>query len=79
MRGASCLGVGRPGSGALPRPTARPSRVRPGPASNLLWVRCAGPGARVSWAPAPVPRFVVCCVRFPGSGTQWLLLLHTCL
>ena len=30
MGGASCLGVGRPGSGALPHPTARPSGGLPG-------------------------------------------------
>ena len=135
--GASCLGVGRPGSGALPSPSARPlgrlpgptthwlwvrgaagvgtrhqphsarscelalravgaargcpggappacvwgvgggarphprppvpSGVRPGPASHWPWVRCAGVGARLSVAPCPVPRFVVCCARLPGS------------
>ena len=37
--GASCLGVGRPGLGALPHPTARPWGVRPGPATHWLWVR----------------------------------------
>ena len=36
--GASCLGVGRPGLGTLPRPTARPTGLRPGPASHWLWV-----------------------------------------
>ena len=36
---ASCLGVGRPGWGALPRPTARPWGVRPGPATHWPWVR----------------------------------------
>ena len=45
--GASCLGVGRPGSGALPTPTARPLGGLPGPTSNLLWVRGgAGVGTR---------------------------------
>ena len=34
--GVSCLGVGRPGFGALPRPTACPWGVRPGPASHWL-------------------------------------------
>ena len=38
-RGASCLGVGRPGSGALPPPTARPLGGLPGPATHWLWVR----------------------------------------
>ena len=37
--GASCLSVGRPGSGALPPPTARPLGGLPGPTTHLLWVR----------------------------------------
>ena len=37
--GASCLLVGRPGLGALPRPTARPWSMRPGPTIHRLWVR----------------------------------------
>ena len=37
--GAFSLGVGRPGLGALPRPTARPWGVRPGSATHCLWVR----------------------------------------
>ena len=45
--GASCLGVGRPGSGALPRPTARPLGGLPGPTTRWLWVRgAAGVGTR---------------------------------
>ena len=36
--GASCLGVGRPGSGALPPPTARPLCGLPGPTTHWLWV-----------------------------------------
>ena len=119
--GASCLGMGRPGSGALPPPTARPLGRAAGPHYQLavgagdggvgtrhqphrarscelalrpvgaargrrwgaplacvwgvrgqalfhplLWVRCAGVGVRLSLAPSPVPRFVVCCARFPG-------------
>ena len=45
--GASCLGVGRPGSGALPRPTARPLGGLPGPTTHWLWVRgAAGVGTR---------------------------------
>ena len=38
-RGASCLGVGRPGSGALPPLTARPLGGLPGPTTHWLWVR----------------------------------------
>ena len=37
--GASCLGVGRPGSGALPPPTVRPLGGLPGPTTHWLWVR----------------------------------------
>ena len=45
--GASCLGVGRPGSGALPAPTARPLGGLPGPITLWLWVRGgAGVGTR---------------------------------
>ena len=45
--GASCLGVGRPGSGALPPPTARPLGGLPGPTTHWRWVRGgAGVGTR---------------------------------
>ena len=45
--GASCLGMGRPGSGALPPPTARPPGGLPGPTTHWLWVRGdAGVGTR---------------------------------
>ena len=37
--GASCLGVGRPGSGALPPPSARPLGGLPGPTTHWLWLR----------------------------------------
>ena len=37
--GASCLGVGRPWSGALPFLTARPLGGLPGPTTHWLWVR----------------------------------------
>ena len=48
--GASCLGVGRPGSGALPPPTARSLGGLPGPTTHLLWVRG---GAGVGTRPQP--------------------------
>ena len=45
--GTSCLGVGCPGSGALPPPTARPLGGLPGPTTHWLWVRGgAGVGTR---------------------------------
>ena len=45
--GASCLGVGRPGSGALPPPTARLLGGLPGATTHWLWVRGgAGVGTR---------------------------------
>ena len=45
--GPSCLGVGRPGSGALPPPTACPLGGLPGPTTHWLWVRGgAGVGTR---------------------------------
>ena len=45
--GASCLGVGRPGSGALPPPTAHPLGGLPGPTTHWLWVQGgAGVGTR---------------------------------
>ena len=45
--GASCLGVGRLGSGALPPPTARPLGGLPGPTTHWLWERGgAGVGTR---------------------------------
>ena len=45
--GASCLVVGRPGSGALPPPAARPLGGLPGPTTHWLWVwKGAGVGTR---------------------------------
>ena len=48
--GASCLGVGRPGSGALPLPTARPLGGLPGPTTH--WLLVWG-GARVGTRQQP--------------------------
>ena len=45
--GTSCLGVGRPGSGALPAPAARTLGGLPGPTTHWLWVQGdAGLGTR---------------------------------
>ena len=48
--GASCLGVRRLGSNALPPPTARPLGGLPGPTTHWLWVR-GGAGARTRHQP----------------------------
>ena len=48
--GASCLGVGRPAWGALPRPAARPWGVPPGPATHWLWLR-----GMWAWGPVTKP------------------------
>ena len=50
--GVSCLGVGRLELGALPRPTARPSGVRPGPVTLRLWVRGVRARGRVTYPTA---------------------------
>ena len=52
--GASCLRVARPGSGALPPPTARPLGGLPGPTTHWLLVRGgAGVGTRDQLHSAP--------------------------
>ena len=66
--GASCLGVGRPGSGALPPPTARPLGGLQGPTTHRLWLRLGA-----AWGPVinPSARALVCCgggMRVPGGG-----------
>ena len=48
--GASCLGVGRPGSGALAPPTVRPLGGLPGPTTHWLLVRGLG-----AWGPGTSP------------------------
>ena len=70
--GAPCLGVGRPGSGALPSPTARPLGGLPGPTTHWLWVR----GVR-AWGPVtnPTARALACCgggMRVPRGGASCL-------
>ena len=65
--GASCLGVGRPGTGALPPLTTHPFGRAAGACFPLAVGAVCGHGARLSLAPCPLPRFVVCCARFPGS------------
>ena len=62
--GASCLGVGRPGSGALPPPTARPLGGLPGPTTHWLWVR----GACGRGDPSPMPQGALLRAGFARSG-----------
>ena len=65
--GASCLGVERPGSGALPPQTARPLGGLPGPTTHWLWVRG---GAGVGPVTNPTARALACCghgMRVPGG------------
>ena len=54
--GASCLSVGRPGSGALPPPTARPLGGLPQPTTHWLWVQ----GDAGVWIP-PQPQSARSC------------------
>ena len=69
--GASCLGVGRPGSGALPAPTARSLGGLPGPTTHWLWVRgAAGVGTRHQPHSA---RSCVLCGRHEGARGGRLL------
>ena len=66
--GASCLGVGRPGSGALPPPTARPLGGLPGPTTHWLWVR----GECRRGDPSPAPQRALLRAGFArcGGGTR---------
>ena len=65
--GAPLAGVWGVRGRALPHPRPLvPSGVGSGPTTLWLWVRCADRVARVSLAPFPAPRFVLCRARFPG-------------
>ena len=75
--GASCLGVGRPGSGASPAPTTRPLGGLPGPTTHLLWV-LGGAGVRTRHQPHSARSFelalraVGAARRRPGGGASCL-------
>ena len=66
--GASCLGVGRPGSGALPAPTARPLGGLPGPTTHWLWVR--GGCGRGGTSPTPQRALLRAGFARCGGGTR---------
>ena len=77
--GVFFLGVGRPGLGALPRPTACPWGVRPGPASHWLWLR----GGCGCWDRSSSPQRALLrpCFARLGGGTRaprWGRLLPWC-
>ena len=72
--GASCLGVGRPGSGALPSPTARPLGGLPGPTTHWLWVR-GGAGVVTRHQPHSARS---CVLRGRHEGAQGGRLLPGC-
>ena len=75
--GASCLGVGLPGSGALPPPTACPMGELPGPTTHWLWERGgAGVGTRhqpLSARSCELPlHFLGAAGGCPGGGASCL-------
>ena len=74
MGGASCLGVGRPGSDALPPPTARPLGGLPGPTTHWLWVR-GGAGVGTSHQPHSARS---CVLWGRHEGARGGRLLHGC-
>ena len=63
---AFCLGVGRPGSGALPSPTARPLGGLLGPTTDWLWVR-GGAGVGTRHQPHSARSFVL-ALRAVGAA-----------
>ena len=65
--GASCLGVGRLGSGALPPPTARPLGRLPGPTTHWLWVR----GGCGRGDPEPTPQRALLRAVGAARGCPW--------
>ena len=77
--GASCLGVGRPGSGALPPPTARPLGGLPGPTTHRLWVP-GGAGVGTRHQPNSVRSFELALRAVgaargrPGGGASCLVV-----
>ena len=68
--GTSCLGVGRPGLGAIPRPTAHPWGVRSGLATHWLWVRGMWTWGPVSNPPARPLASWLCALRRRQEGAQ---------
>ena len=76
--GASCLGVGRPGSGALPPPTARPLGGLPGPTTHWLWVRGGCRRGDPSSTPQRAIASWLCALWGRHEGTRGGRLLPGC-
>ena len=68
--GASCLDVGRLGSGALPSRTARPLGAPPGPTTHWLWVR-GGAGVGTRHQPHSARSFEL-ALRAVGAASECL-------
>ena len=68
--GASCVGVGRPGLSALPRPTARPWGARPGPATHWLLVGGVWASGPVSNPTARALASYLCALRGRQEGAR---------
>ena len=62
--GASCLGVGRPGTGALSTPTSRPF----GPAAGAHYPLAVGAGGRGCGDPSPTPQRALLRAGFARCG-----------
>ena len=78
-RGASCLDVGRPGSGALPPPTARPL----GRAAGAHYPLAVGAGVVGAWGPVtnPTARALaswLCAMWWRQGGARGRRLLPVC-
>ena len=76
--GVSCLSVGRPGSGALQSPTARPLGGLPGPTTVWLWVRGVRAWGRVTNPTARALASCLCELRGRYKGAQGGRLLPGC-
>ena len=76
--GASCLVVGRPGSGALPPPTTRRSGVRPGPPTHWLWVRGSRAVGPVTNPTARALAIWLCSLSVQHEGVSGGRLLPGC-
>ena len=70
--GASCLGVGRLGSGALPLPTARPLGGLLGPTTHWPWVR-GGAGVETCHQPHSARSYVLWGRHEDARGGRLLL------